>query len=145
MDLICFSTKPTMIFLIKWFLTAVKFDQLVKFTLKPLIRHHNFWLGAAFFYLVGEILNIYLKFSLRPVEYDTKKSLVRSLTDCWQLRLQVERVVRIRENRYKIHLKNPILPSIGQILIKLISCHTKSTIPDSTRWVSTAVKNLTSR
>ena len=56
-----------------------------------------------------------------------------------------KRVFRIRENRYKIHLKTPILPSSGQILINLICGHTKSTIPYSTRGVSTAVKNLTSR
>ena len=37
-DLIYFSTKPTMGFPVEWFLTAVKFDQLVKCTLKPLIN-----------------------------------------------------------------------------------------------------------
>ena len=46
---------------------------------------------------------------------DEKKSLVLSWTDSGQVRLQSERVVRNRENRHKIHIKIPILPSSGRI------------------------------
>ena len=64
--------------------------------------------------------------------------------ESWQVRLQVERVVRNREDRQKTN-KTPSLPSSGRTLVNLIWGHTESTIAFSTRWVSTAVKNLTSR
>ena len=47
--------------------------------------------------------------------------------ESWQVRLQVERVVRNREDRQKIQIKTPSLPSSGRILVNLIWGHTKST------------------
>ena len=51
----------------------------------------------------------------------------------------------LRETDYIIHINTTLLPSSGRILVNLILVHTKSTIAFSTRWVSTTVKNLTSR
>ena len=51
----------------------------------------------------------------------------------------------LRETDYTIHINTILLPSSGQILVNLILVYTKSTIAFSTRWVLTAVKNLTSR
>ena len=70
-------------FAVEWFLTAVKFDQLVKFTSKALIRHHNFWFRAAFFKSCGKIRDPDSDDSLRPVEYDAKKNLVRLRSKLW--------------------------------------------------------------
>ena len=51
----------------------------------------------------------------------------------------------LRETDYMIHIKTTLLTSSDQMLVNLILVHTKSIIAFSTRWVSTAVKNLTSR
>ena len=64
---------------------------------------------------------------LRPAEYDAEKSFVRSLTNSLQVRLQIERVVRDREDRQKIQIKPLKLPSSGGRFINLIWVHTKST------------------
>ena len=37
-----------------------------------------------------------------------------------KVRRQSERVARIRENRHEIHIKTPLPPSSGQILVSLI-------------------------
>ena len=100
---------------------------------------------AGFFILVGKIRYTDSKWSLKPVEYDAKKSSVLSWTKCGQVRLQSERVVRNREIRHKIHTKTPVLPSSGRIWPNPICVSIISTIGFPTIRVLTAGWNLTSR